>query len=443
MAANIAAQGGESQIKLFELYSNYKQEPTEVSSSCIELTYYESILDSTLRASTTFTDTGYRKNKDGVSVFEKDDVNITSGEKIHLKIVDGYGTELKFENDNHLCVNGPLTANVQTVNKVIYGLNMYSKESVDNNDASNWVYGKYEGRIPESVESILKNCLKTPKKIILDDGLNSYSFLGHAEKPLYLCTSLGKRTVPDLPNAFGNLAGYLFYETYDGYNFRSIDKLFTQKPKKRYAYTEIIGEIPDEYDGVLLEFPSTGAINLNDSIVSGAFTNIRKQTYDRMKGTYSENSHSSKNSYLEYNNGGKEQAKIASHTQIQEKVTRHTNATSPDTGICPAGRKLEQQIRLSQKENFNLDEIKRQSIMRYNQLFTHKISIAIAGDFSLRAGDLIYCDFAEVSGKVNRVVSQKLGGIYMIADIAHRITKNNCYTRMNLVRDSIYRKPFK
>ena len=94
----------------------------------------------------------------------------------------------------------------------------------------------------------------------------------------------------------------LFYETYDGYNFRSIDKLFTQKPKRKYAYTEIIGEVPVGYDGVLLEFPSTGAINLNDSIVSGAFTNIRKQTYDRMKGTYSENSHSSKNSYFEYNN---------------------------------------------------------------------------------------------------------------------------------------------
>jgi hypothetical protein len=61
----------------------------------------------------------------------------------------------------------------------------------------------------------------------------------------------------------------------------------------------------------------------------------------------------------------------------------------------------------------------------------------------LRAGDLIYCDFPEVSGKTSRVVSQKVGGIYMIADVCHRLTKNSCYTRLNLVRDSIYRKPFK
>ena len=85
----------------------------------------------------------------------------------------------------------------------------------------------------------------------------------------------------------------------------------------------------------------------------------------------------------------------------------------------------------------------RQSVMRYNQLFSHKLSIAIPGDFELRAGDLVFVDFPEVSGKRNRLVSQKIGGIYMISDLCNRLTKTGCYTRLNLVRDSIYRKPFK
>jgi len=114
-----------------------------------------------------------------------------------------------------------------------------------------------------------------------------------------------------------------------------------------------------------------------------------------------------------------------------------------DDGILPAGRKLSQQIPKSQQPNFNMEEIVRQSAMRYNQLYSNKMSITIAGDFSLRAGDLIYCDFPEVSSKSSKVVSQKAGGIYMIADLCHRITKDNCYTKLNLVRDSIYRKPFK
>ena len=114
-----------------------------------------------------------------------------------------------------------------------------------------------------------------------------------------------------------------------------------------------------------------------------------------------------------------------------------------DDAILTGGNTLSQQIPKSQEPNFDYDQIVRQSMMRYNQLYSHKMSIAIAGDFSLRAGDLIYCDFPEVSGKTNRVVSQKVGGIYMIADVCHRLTKNSCYTRLNLVRDSIYRKPFK
>ena len=47
-----------------------------------------------------FADTGYRKDKeDGVSVFEKDDINMTSGEKVEFKIIDGNGVELKFKNE--------------------------------------------------------------------------------------------------------------------------------------------------------------------------------------------------------------------------------------------------------------------------------------------------------------------------------------------------------
>jgi hypothetical protein len=80
--------------------------------------------------------------------------------------------------------------------------------------------------------------------------------------------------------------------------------------------------------------------------------------------------------------------------------------------------------------------------MRYNNLFSTKLSIAIPGDFDLRAGDLVHCDFPEITSNKTKVVSQKVGGVYMIADVCHHITKNGCYTRLNLVRESIGRKPF-
>ena len=81
--------------------------------------------------------------------------------------------------------------------------------------------------------------------------------------------------------------------------------------------------------------------------------------------------------------------------------------------------------------------------MRYNNLFSIKLSVAIAGDMSLRAGDIIHCDFPEISDKKNTLVSQKKSGVYMVVDVCHRLSKNSCYTRMNLVRESIGRKPTK
>jgi len=443
MLANTPAQAGEGQINELVFYSNYN-DPIDVSSGCLELNYYESILDDTVRFSGTFGDTGYRKgNENGSAVFERDDLNLTSGEKVDIKIVDGYGTELKFANDNQLRINGDPSASSEDVNKVIFSVDMYSKECIDNVNANNYVYGRYDGKITDSVGAILRGCLKTPKNIIIDPGLNTYNFLGHSEKSFYLCTLLGKKCVPALPNAFGNLAGYLFYETYEGYQFRSIDMLFMQQPKRKLIYNQLIGEIPPGYDGKILSYSFIGSANLDNAIQTGALTRARQQRFNPRTKGYDENSHSSSSSYLEFNNGGKERIKIAEGTGIQESVTRQFSGRSADDGILPTGLKLEEQIKKARKPNFDMDEVVRQSVMRYNQLFTHKMSIAIAGDFSLRAGDLIYCDFPEVSGKTSRVVSQKVGGIYMIADVCHRLTKNSCYTRLNLVRDSIYRKPFK
>jgi hypothetical protein len=443
MSVNTPAQAGEGQIRELIFNSNYN-EPIDVSSACIELNYYESILDDTVRFNASFADTGYRKgDENGSAVFEKDDINMTSGEEVSIKIEDGYGTELKFAKDNQLLINGDPSASSEDVNKVVFSVDMYSKECINNVNADNYVYGRYDGKITDSVEAILRGCLKTPKNIIIDPGFNTYSFLGHSEKVFYLCTLLAKKCVPDIKNAFGNLAGYLFYETYEGFQFRSIDMLFMQEPKRKLIYNQLIGEIPPGYDGKILAYSFMGSINLDSAVKTGAMTKARQQRFNARTKGYDENSYGSESTYFEDNNGGKERPVIAKGTEIQKSVTRQFSGRSADDGICPPGLRLSEQIRKARQPNFDMNEIVRQSTMRYNQLFSHKMSIAIPGDFSLRAGDLVYCDFPEVSGKTSRVVSQKVGGIYMIADVCHRLTKNSCYTRLNLVRDSIYRKPFK
>ena len=77
-----------------------------------------------------------------------------------------------------------------------------------------------------------------------------------------------------------------------------------------------------------------------------------------------------------------------------------------------------------------------QSIMRYNQLFTVKTDITIPGDFSIKAGDFIECDFPKLAGDEVKDVNPETKGTYMVASVWHRITPKSTTSSLSLVRDS-------
>jgi len=174
--------------------------------------------------------------------------------------------------------------------------------------------------------------------------------------------------------------------------------------------------------------------------MTGSLFNTKLKGVNTYESAYRENGFDYKNQEIIENMGGKEFPFLAKDLNIQQQITK-ISYKMDDQGFLVEGKSLQNQLPKSTYVNYNNDEILRQSYMRYNNLFSIKLSIAIAGDMSLRAGDLIFCDFPEVSDKKNTLVSQKKGGIYLIVDVCHRITKNGCYSRLNLVRESIGRKP--
>jgi hypothetical protein len=440
MPANVAAQAGEGQINLFEIGSNYN-EPVDVAGGILELSYYESILDHTVRATATFADTGYRKGGEGSAALEKDDINLTAGEKVSLKFTDGNQFTLNFTGDKHLRIKEVRNIDEST-NKTIFTVDLFSKESIDNELEQYRVKQRFDGKVSDSIEKILKEVLKTPKTLDIDTTLNKLSFIGNVEKPFYKCTWLGPRSVPDIQNAKANLAGFFFYETYDGFKFKSIDKLFNPDPKKKYIFNNVIGEVPSGYDGKILDYSFDSTLDLKTSMMTGSLFNTKLKGVNTYESAYRENGFDYKSQEIVENMGGKEFPFLAKDLKIQEQITKISYKLD-DQGSLVEGKTLKDQLPKSTYVNYNNDEILRQSYARYNNLFSIKLSISIAGDMSLRAGDLIFCDFPEVSGKKNTVVSQKKGGDYMIVDVCHRITKNGCYTRMNLVRESIGRKSAK
>ena len=111
-----------------------------------------------------------------------------------------------------------------------------------------------------------------------------------------------------------------------------------------------------------------------------------------------------------------------------------------DKGTLPTGSS-DQQVEKSAEENFKGADIENQAILRYNQFFSSQADIVIPGNFALHAGDMIHLDVPGLSDNRTETPDDQDGGLYIITDICHTITAKSTFTRCNLSRDSIGRKP--
>jgi hypothetical protein len=105
--------------------------------------------------------------------------------------------------------------------------------------------------------------------------------------------------------------------------------------------------------------------------------------------------------------------------------------------VLPPGSSLERQLEFAKEPTLDINAIIRKSIARYNQAFLYRAEIVIYGDFEIYPGDMIHCTFPEVSAKLSKSVSKKKTGKYLVCDVSHLISAEHCYTRLNIVRDSI------
>lgn len=430
---NIAAK--EYDISKFTITSN-EGKTLDVSLGCVQLQYYESILDNTVRVSTILVDAGKRNEGESASVLEMSDLKLTGGEEVSLEMEDGYGRKLKFSENTQFRIKAIRDAIQENV--LTYMIDLWSKECLDNELVETRVTKRYDGKISDSVDSILKNVLKTPKFIDTDETENLFSFLGRSEKPFYKCAWLAKRSIPT--GSTGKSAGYLFFETADGFKFKSIDKLFGQKYKRKLIYTRT-PDLPADYDAKILNYSYDSSIDVEKALVTGSLfkTELRATNFYDNKPRTNETSHT--NQEDEEKMGGKEHPTIAKDLGLQNKSTR-VIVRYDKKGVLPPGNNLQEQLQKSKNNDYDIDAIIRQASMRYNQLFTQKMSMTIVGDFGLRAGDIVYCDFPEMTTNNLKSVSQRKGGLYMIVDLSHLVTTNKTFTRLNLVRESIGRKPF-
>jgi len=250
---------------------------------------------------------------------------------------------------------------------------------------------------------------------------------------------LSKQGIP--MNGDGTSAGFLFFETADGYRFKSIEGLFKQEKKKSYVFNNTPDGIkgsPAGYDGKILDHQSDNSVNIQSKMNMGAYK-TKIVLFDTYNCKYLVEEQTAEQVKKKVKLAGKDLPKFNKKFDTAQHDFTRTTLYVVDSGTLPSGS-TEKQIEKNTEDNFKAIKTLNQSIRRYNQLFSGMMQITIAGDFSLHAGDVIFVDIFSVSADKDDTLNKESGGLYIIADLCHFVNADGTYTKLNLARDSFGRK---
>ena len=446
MAQKVSSKSADPGIvEKIDIFSN--SDPSKSVSllgGLISLTYIESIMSDTIKMTISFADSGSTIDKKTLT----QGLPLVGQEKVIIKFADNSENYIGDSPQLILYVN-KITNVVDKTQKSIINLDLVSKEYILNEKIR--LNQRFDGKISDHVKNILTDSkyLRTEKTTTIEDSVNDYNFFGNNKKSFYTISWLAKKAVSSQNQTVGQTAGYFFYETYDGFFFKSIDGLLDQEPKLKLIYNEtpdtLGANIPEGYDQKILDFRKDNNVNVQEKLKMGAFSN-RIVLFDPFTCFYEVKAPATDETEDSIKTGGK-QLYLGSENRNKEFDIEGANEEFSrtqyfllDTGTAPAGD-TEQQISNSTEENFEYGQIANQSIMRYNQMYSMRSSITIAGNFTLRAGDAIYIDSPGLEDEKTDDIDRKDGGLYIITDICHQITTKGTYTQCNLARDSFGRKP--
>ena len=249
---NVVRPAAPALLQTINIASNEDKDSTvSLLQGAVRVLYWESILADTVSASVIFTDSGNTmtrtkkgqgagKRKKKVSAVEG--LPITGGETVELKFTDNSENTISFNKDgNNLFINSiaPIPTDSQTTSKS-YELILTSKEYIMNEKERVRYCGS--GQISDQVKDILEKVLKSEK--VKEEDIETtqveYQYIGNNKKPFYVINHLSTKAVSAANQEIGVSAGYFFWETSEGYHFKSIDTLCAGEQKNQFSTMKLL-----------------------------------------------------------------------------------------------------------------------------------------------------------------------------------------------------------
>ena len=393
--------------------SSSLKEPYELGLGNPIIDYNESVESPSISMIVTFIDIDQVIGREG----------ITGGEYIDLTVKDGDVDEFKITSKKQKLILNSVRNMITETNKQVATLEFVSVESIINETAR--VNKKYTGNVSETVSKLLTNGegsdkkgIQSSKKLDKDNSVNSYSFVGNLKRPFDTIQWLCPKTQSSAKDF-----GFLFYETLDGYVFKSIKSLLEQEP---ITYTQTDRPGDQGFFKILQNnLNQTNDVGMNMRMGMYAnrtlYVDIENQMFEEVD---------FKISQLDL----KRPPKLLDG--IEDFPTRLMLRVN-DFGVAQKGAKKDEVQPLSE-----LAVYQNKSYVRNNLLFSQSINISIPLNTTLRAGNIINIrlpvkkdDKGSKTDSYGNERTNDPSGRYLVSELRHLIGGGSAETQLKLIRD--------
>jgi|TARA_Y100000289_G_scaffold66091_1_gene81431 hypothetical protein len=415
---------GDFSLKEVTLYSVYNTNPTDIKNLVLEINLYESVMSSALQAEILIQDIGQNLISS---------MPIVGQERINIKI----SSRSKLYDLNYYIYK--IDARTIIEKDQTYIMHAVSIEGLRNENFR--ICERIDGKNSETViEDVLRRNSFSTKPFVKDTSVFPFDMYVPNWRVFDLFNWLSTRSVPDYKK---DSIGFYFYETFEGYRFKSIDKLIDQTqypaPDISYKYSQANAtttstSAADRYRIMNFNFPKV--FDVYDDLRAGAFCHqaiyldVNRATYRVFKTNADE--FWDKSSHLE-------KAKpYLSNGQLQ-MLDRGSRFIYRPSTISTFGDWDNNQ---SDAEKDNIDDMNKnfeKAFYRYYFMQYNTIDIAVPGDLENRAGNVVSIDIPSPAESSSTSVKpdKRASGRYLVTSIKHTIlNRSELRTNITLSRDS-------
>ena len=428
-------------FEIFTITSTDGKKSVDLRAGVVNFSYFEDVFSPMVTATVLIASTGnVMDDEDGNKVSLYNGLPLRGGEKVSIKIPGNSSTNIDLEftdkTENQFFV-ASISNVIIDAESESFTLNLVSREAITNETSR--VGKKFPSSEPisDSVKEIIEKYLVSKKALDVDKTMNPYGFYGNMKKPFTILTWLASKSVPGNSSGQSASAGYFFYETKDGFNFKSIDTLITKNPfPEKYTYSPGVVDNEDpKRDFKILQYNVTRNQNLINNLERGAYCTYRMY-FNPVT--------------FEFTNVQQGLFKVSESAEKMENLGEDFKIDLPPDG---SGRSIgdipsrfmtgvldfgitERKDKNSRKKNADPMEYKSQAMMRYNTIFTNTCTVTVPLNTNLVAGGIIDLVFAKITTDDQKVVDQKQSGLYMIKELVHFYESSGSFTKLKLIKDT-------